>query len=94
MLGSVNTLSLCSTCKHAQQCTLKCKGEKPVFYCEEFDFDRPIAMNIVNPFQVHPRPAKTNGKTQYVGLCSDCEDRHECGSAKTEGGIWHCQEYR
>jgi len=30
----------------------------------------------------------------YKGLCVNCENRETCRLAKSEGGIWHCEEYR
>jgi len=31
---------------------------------------------------------------KLVGLCVDCEARHNCTFPKSEGGVWHCEEYR
>lgn len=29
----------------------------------------------------------------YKGLCMNCANRHECLLPKSEGGVWHCEEY-
>lgn len=30
----------------------------------------------------------------FAGLCVDCQNRNTCIYAKTNGGVWHCEEYR
>jgi hypothetical protein len=29
----------------------------------------------------------------YLGLCCNCENNETCQIPKTEGGVWHCEEY-
>ena len=30
---------------------------------------------------------------EFRGLCVNCANRHTCLFPKSEGGVWHCQEY-
>ena len=32
--------------------------------------------------------------TKYFGLCINCDNRHNCSLSNSEGGVWHCEEYR
>lgn len=36
-------------------------------------------------------PAKKAGI--FVGLCANCANRETCLIPKSEGGVWHCEEY-
>ena len=35
---------------------------------------------------------KKNGE-ELKGLCVNCANRYTCLFPKSEGGVWHCQEY-
>ena len=89
--------TLCSSCKHASTCTFPKDPERPSFYCEEFEIEVAPKMQTAGGEKqqpVTPDTGKFKGKTQFVGLCCDCENRHNCIFPKPDGGIWHCQEYR
>ena len=30
---------------------------------------------------------------EYEGLCVNCANRETCLFPKSEGGVWHCEEY-
>jgi hypothetical protein len=30
---------------------------------------------------------------EYKGLCVNCANRETCLLPKSEGGVWHCEEY-
>ena len=99
---------LCSTCKNASFCAFPRDTDKPVFYCEEFEIGPASAGYIYLPEGSAPtrttrkeRPQATEsyvteGKdsTNFIGLCSDCDNRQTCVFPKPEGGVWHCEEYR
>lgn len=36
---------------------------------------------------------RENGAEAYKGLCANCASRATCLLPKTEGGVWHCEEY-
>jgi hypothetical protein len=35
----------------------------------------------------------SGGATEYKGLCANCVHRDSCLLPKSEGGVWHCEEY-
>ena len=81
---------LCSTCNHAPTCGNRSTAEKPVFYCEEFDAYVPESSKKRSV----SAPTETIDSDEYKGLCFNCENREKCVFPKSEGGIWHCEEYR
>jgi len=89
--------SLCSTCKNASFCAFPRDTGKPVFYCEEFEIEKPAPIKTTR--KERPQATEsyaTEGKdsTKFIGLCSDCENRQTCVFPKSEGGVWHCEEYQ
>ena len=32
-------------------------------------------------------------KEIFKGLCMNCANRYNCLLPKSEGGVWHCEEY-
>jgi len=42
MSKNMRYLGLCSTCKDASSCTFPRNSDKPVFYCEEFEIEKPL----------------------------------------------------
>ena len=96
MLGNVKYRGLCSTCKNAPGCTFPRDRNKPVLHCEEFDTgELPLTESSAKD---RSRPSlssatKERDSTQFIGLCSTCEKRETCTFPKSEGGVWHCEEY-
>ena len=37
---------------------------------------------------------KEKNSNKYKGLCKDCKNRKTCTYPKSEGGVWHCEEYQ
>ena len=102
--NNIKHRGLCFTCKNASFCTFPRDPDKPVFYCEEFEIEKP-ALRKESPGPTRTtrkeRPQATEsyvteGKdsTNSIGLCSDCDNRQTCVFPKPEGGIWHCEEYQ
>ena len=96
---SDNTLyrGLCSTCRHAPNCTYPGDVQRPAFYCEEFEIEITTAKKIPE-YGISQSTASSiavpEESTELIGLCSDCENRKTCVFPKPEGGIWHCEEYQ
>jgi hypothetical protein len=68
----------------------------PNFYCEQFEIDTPVPVITVEkeqPFVAGPAGARKDSG-RLTGLCIDCEGRKNCSFPKSEGGVWHCEEYR
>jgi hypothetical protein len=83
---------LCSTCNYAPTCDNRSSSEKPVFYCEEFYNYVPVPVKKTSVSA--SAPTETIDPDKYKGLCSNCENRETCLLPRSEGGNWHCEEYR
>ena len=83
---------LCVTCNNEPSCAHN-KSRGPAMFCEEYDGYSPPAR--IEPIPV-PGKKKGNGKMkkQFGGLCVNCDHNADCTNAATEGGVWHCEEYR
>ena len=88
---------LCSTCKHASECTFPRDPNRPVMECGEFEGILNVSQEISRahaPFIGEEAPAAyEEERTQLRGLCKLCEKRATCTYPKPEGGVWHCAEY-
>ena len=91
---------LCATCKNNPFCTFPRHPTWPVLQCEEFEGEE---MNLKRtPCEgfsppIAPRIWPNPGEGMYkkgMGLCSNCENCETCTFPKSEGGVWHCEEYR
>ena len=79
---------ICVTCIHAMTCIYRKSNIQPVVHCEEFETE-----SCLQKETKHNTP-KIIAESQYQGLCFNCENRETCIYTQTEGGIWHCEEYR
>jgi len=87
---------LCSTCKHASECTFPVDPQRPVLQCEEFE-------GVENNVTIKNKPEielvrkedlnKDADTQEFKGLCKLCRLRNSCTFPKPEGGVWHCEEY-
>lgn len=90
---------LCETCIKAETCVYQRDPNRPVLQCEEFDGYEPKTMKKpdTNPLRSNvdqvESSAQEKDSNMFVGLCSNCENRHTCVYPKPEGGVWHCEEY-
>jgi hypothetical protein len=39
------------------------------------------------------RPRREKDGMELKGLCVNCANRYTCLFPKSEGGVWHCEEY-
>lgn len=88
---------LCSTCKHASTCTFPVNPRRPSFFCEEFEIEMvtPAKMPIDDTSRLTDSYiAEVEGLSESIGLCGDCENNRTCTLQKSEGGVWHCEEYK
>jgi hypothetical protein len=87
---------LCSGCRNAPTCVFPRDPGKPLLQCEEFE-GFPSAPPPPASIEITPACGARAGprtKRKYKGLCRDCENRRTCTFPKSEGGVWHCEEYR
>ncbi len=97
MSGTAEYYGLCSTCNNASSCTFPRDPNKPVVHCEEFDIGEPSPVKTAGKDRSSPTQSyapKGKDVTEFMGLCSNCENRETCTFPKPEGGVWHCEEYR
>ncbi len=84
---------LCSTCFYSPMCVRLGTAGRPVFECEEFSQQgngfRWAAEDL--PLEA---PGRQTSNEKSEGLCSDCANRKRCALRVSEGGVWHCEEYR
>jgi hypothetical protein len=95
--NNMKYLGLCSTCKSASSCTHPRDPDKPVFYCEEFEVEKPTPIRTARKEgqqAAESSVTKDTDAAEFIGLCSNCDNRKTCTFLKPEGGVWHCEEYR
>ena len=86
------SVGLCLTCNNAPDCFFRKRRGADAIYCEMFD-------NYVPPKGgdgIAVTPALTTEAAEFgkfKGLCVNCAHRNACALSKSEGGIWHCEEY-
>ena len=90
---------LCTTCIHASICGLGKNSDSPVIYCEEFEYRFPpmsmkAEITANTPKKARDKLTEERTDHSYKGLCINCENRETCTFPKSEGGVWHCEEYR
>jgi hypothetical protein len=82
---------LCVTCNNSATCMYLKNKKSPIYECEEFDgYAVPPTESM--PF-LSPKVEKA-GNAEFKGLCVNCESRETCTFPKSEGGIWHCEDYK
>ena len=95
---SQREVGICSTCTHFNACTLREQRTGPTHYCEEFACESGTQMHAASRQESlrdeTPESWLTEADRRYLGLCANCDHRSTCTLAATEGGIWHCEEYR
>ena len=86
---------LCSTCKKAPMCTFHRDLDRPVLQCDEFEGYEytPDKKTLPRTSSKAKLSALDKDSGKYKGLCRLCEKRETCTYPKSEGGVWHCDEY-
>jgi len=88
---------LCSTCKNILKCTFQRDSQKPVLNCEEFEVEACPSVKTAGE-EKSPVTTSVNPENEdagkFMGLCSNCDNRKTCVFPKSQGGIWHCEEYQ
>ena len=81
--NNIGYRSLCSTCKNAADCTYQKDRQKPSLYCEEFEIDVcPPAKTAGEEKSslITSVDAKDEDSSNFMGLCSNCDNRRTCAS--------------
>ncbi|MDP8207873.1 MAG: hypothetical protein P9L92_14495 [Candidatus Electryonea clarkiae] len=82
---------LCATCNHLEECKPRLNDGLVIWYCEEFD-DHVSSEKSMFSIPAEKKPS-TNGRSNYVGLCINCDLANDCVHAKKTGGVWYCEQY-
>ena len=98
MANTLEYNDLCITCNYGPTCVRREHHNKPVWYCEEFDDYQPPPKRPVD-LTVKAERARESAMAEKIsdlsrGLCCNCENNEICVIPKSEGGVWHCEEYR
>jgi len=80
---------LCVGCDSAEGCMYRETSRETVHYCEEFF----SSGSVSEPAPSVMAAQEPTGPKGLKGLCVNCENNSSCLHAKTEGGVWHCEEY-
>lgn len=92
--SSVGYAGLCSTCRFAEECKPTTGAGSAVNFCEEFQVEHtPVRRSTGISSGSLDKPRLEGVAGQYKGLCIDCRNNTTCTFPKTEGGVWHCEEY-
>jgi hypothetical protein len=86
---------LCWTCNFAASCVNRGTAERPKLYCEQFDSyvpRSPVSEKVAS--RAASGDKKDSDEYKYKGLCLNCENRETCTLSGSQGGVWHCEEYR
>ena len=85
-------VGLCATCNNAKDCVYRSLRGTDAVYCETFDGFAPSPVRDTAPLA--PAKARTAKYEDFKGLCMNCQSRNECALAKSDTGVWHCEEYK
>lgn len=88
-------VGICANCNHINECSFRQKSNNPVWFCDQYDSFTKVKDQTTNSEQSQNKYlVETETETyNFKGLCVNCEKRFGCVYAKTNGGIWHCNEY-
>jgi hypothetical protein len=84
-------LGLCTTCDNMSSCVFYTANGKPVQQCEEYSISS--TSKVTDSRLASAAEEAAPKEYEFKGLCMNCEKRKVCRFAKSEGGIWHCEEY-
>ncbi len=98
---NIKDFTLCCNCRNSMQCLLESRSMKPLLFCELFEVE-PASSGGASQREgsasatSHALTDTDLGREKrYLGLCFDCENRSGCSLVqKSDGGVWHCEEYR
>ncbi|HEX9916780.1 MAG TPA: hypothetical protein VGB16_03505 [candidate division Zixibacteria bacterium] len=87
---------LCLTCVNASGCIYIKNQKSVVLECEDFEgyTNSPMRATINDVLSKVSSDASKADFGKYEGLCVNCEIRETCEFPKSEGGVWHCEEYQ
>lgn len=91
---------ICSTCNDASICKNSGNSTHPVWHCEQFNDYTPPVIDSLDKNVIFDGNSQISSKSEevcsekYKGLCMNCDNRETCINSETDGGIWHCEDYK
>jgi hypothetical protein len=92
MTPEAETVGLCITCNNSPSCVYREARGKDALYCEMFDSGNGASSSVTITLTTVVKP-DVQEKPSLKGLCVNCEHRDHCTLPRSEGGVWHCEEY-
>lgn len=88
---------LCAVCALSESCTFPRSQEKPVRECEEFegaDMDPAEKFIRARQSELKKEAMQSDQRSSNLkGLCKTCASSATCTFPRSEGGVWHCEEF-
>ena len=91
---------ICLSCTFIEYCMNYKLSKKTIQFCEEYFCSKPATSSHPTSSDVQRTAAesrkisdKNTNDIKLIGLCSNCDNRESCSLQKSEGGVWHCEEY-
>jgi hypothetical protein len=87
---------LCAACVQGETCNLRQMPTTPVHECNEYDDGAPVmAQATAGLLSVTVASANDDvAPTALNGLCMNCDHEATCKLPRSDGGVWHCEEYQ
>jgi len=85
---------MCTLCTRESQCTFP--SQPQLHDCDEFEGLSRSPVGVIESYLSHQaRNRKSSAGTDdsLKGLCRNCDRREGCAFGKSDGGVWHCEEY-
>jgi len=95
-ITKIMELGICSTCNDVDTCVRRQVHLKPVWDCDEFD--NYVPQKAITRDLSYLSGDRSISSIQDLGislkgLCMNCQIAANCIYPKSEGGVWHCNEY-
>jgi len=83
----MNTRSICSSCRHQNNCMFLQNAPGNIYQCEEFELE-PVkkAETLISDLI-------EECENNFTGLCKSCKERGNCHLHSDNTVIWHCEEF-
>lgn len=91
---------LCSACINEAGCTYGNTEERRVIQCEQFELSMPYRQKTAENeiWQIVKSMVKPSASAEtdahVWGLCKNCGEFPNCTYPRSEGGVWHCEDYK
>ena len=89
------TYNICKVCEGYDTCTFPMNMSRPILHCAEFKpFSSRGAVEKTGPAAAVKTDTPVSEEVEYVGICRNCDLRHECVNCKPGKYMLNCGEYQ